>query len=108
MTKTPIDLVHLSRQTAGDRDLERELLALFADQCVRQLSAISSATTTELRRDAAHTLKGAARAIGAWDVAKAAELVESAPATACSANLERLRHQSEQARRAIADWLSVA
>ena len=28
----PIDLAHLSRQTMGDRELEREVLDLFVDQ----------------------------------------------------------------------------
>ena len=37
----PIDLQHLSRQTMGDRDLEREVLGLFAEQAqtVRKLTA---------------------------------------------------------------------
>ncbi len=28
----PVDLAHLSRQTMGDRDLEREVLSLFLHQ----------------------------------------------------------------------------
>ncbi len=72
----PIDLVHLSQQTAGDRELELELLGLFADQCVRMLATIRSAPAAD-GCDAAHTLKGAARAVGAWAVADAAEKVEA-------------------------------
>lgn len=70
-----IDLVHLARQTAGDRELEHELLALFADQCVKLLAQIRTSPPHD-GSDAAHTLKGAARAVGAWAVADAAEKVE--------------------------------
>jgi HPt (histidine-containing phosphotransfer) domain-containing protein len=74
---SPIDLVHLARQTGGDTDLELELLALFSDQCVKHLDTIRHANA-KLGSDAAHTLKGAARAIGAWHVAETAERVEHA------------------------------
>ncbi|MGX1787317.1 Hpt domain-containing protein [Bosea sp. NPDC055332] len=75
MPQTAIDLVHLSRQTGGDAELERELLTLFAQQCARHLRAIH-AGDANARRDAAHTLKGAARAVGAWQVAEAADRIE--------------------------------
>ncbi|WP_131857705.1 Hpt domain-containing protein [Bosea sp. BK604] len=76
MPQSAIDLVHLARQTGGDHDLERELLALFAQQCVRHLRTIHAGADTRTRMDAAHTLKGAARAIGAWQVAEAADAIE--------------------------------
>ena len=76
MPQTAIDVVHLARQTGGDQELERELLVLFAQQCVRHLRTIHAAGDDATRRDAAHTLKGAARAIGAWQVADAADLIE--------------------------------
>ena len=40
MPQPAIDLVHLARQTGGDQELERELLALFSQQCVRHLRTI--------------------------------------------------------------------
>lgn len=73
---SPIDMVYLARQCGGDESLESELLALFADQCVKHLDAIRAFEGSRAC-DAAHTLKGAARAIGAWQVADAAEKVES-------------------------------
>lgn len=76
MSASPIDLVHLSRQTGGDHALERELLVLFARQCVQQLRTIHVGPDARMRADAAHTLKGAARAVGAWQVADAADTVE--------------------------------
>jgi HPt (histidine-containing phosphotransfer) domain-containing protein len=78
MPHRAIDLVHLARQTGGDEQLEHELLALFAEQCDRQIQVIRSAGEMMKRQDAAHTLKGAARAVGAWHVADAAERVEAA------------------------------
>jgi HPt (histidine-containing phosphotransfer) domain-containing protein len=72
----PIDLGHLRRMTLGDAGLEREVLAMFSAQAVRLIATLAS-----LPADAgalAHTLKGSARAIGAFGVAEAAESVEAA------------------------------
>ncbi len=73
----PIDLVHLSRFTLGDRALEREALELFASQAGIYLERLRSAATDREWRDAAHSLKGSARAIGAFRVGAAAELAEA-------------------------------
>jgi HPt (histidine-containing phosphotransfer) domain-containing protein len=75
----PIDLVHLARQTMGDRALEVELLALFdrqAAQIAEKLGALDSDSVEGWRADLAHKLKGSARAIGAHAVAAAAENYE--------------------------------
>lgn len=82
MAHRAIDLVHLARQTGGDEALEQELLALFADQCQRQIDIIREVADRMKCADAAHTLKGAARAVGAWNVADAADAVETALAAA--------------------------
>lgn len=82
MSKPAIDLAHLARQTAGDRDLERELLQLFTQQCAQHLRTIHRSAETRQRLDAAHTLKGAALAIGAWQVADAADIIEQRLAAA--------------------------
>lgn len=74
----PIDLIHLARQTMGDRDLERELLGLFnrqAAQIVQRLAA-DFPVGEGWRVDLAHTLRGSARAIGATRVAIKAEIYE--------------------------------
>jgi HPt (histidine-containing phosphotransfer) domain-containing protein len=75
----PIDLVHLARQTMGDRALEVELLALFDGQAARiarQLGDCESGLAHAERADLAHKLKGSARAVGAHEVAAAAENYE--------------------------------
>lgn len=74
---TVIDETHLERMTLGDRRLEREVLELFVRQTTIMLGRIVGADQA-LAAAAAHTLKGSARGIGAWRVARAAELVESA------------------------------
>jgi HPt (histidine-containing phosphotransfer) domain-containing protein len=103
-----IDMVHLARQTGGDVDLEHELLALFADQCVRHLATLHGGNA-KLGSDAAHTLKGAARAIGAWNVANAAERVEEALTRhAVTEELGELSRAADEARMAIAAMRTAA
>jgi len=72
-----IDEGHLARMTLGDRGLEREVLEIFARQTVLMLERIAAAKPA-LVAAAAHTLKGSARGIGAWRVARAAERLERA------------------------------
>jgi len=70
----PLDIAHLKRMTLGDASLEREVLAMFSAQAASLVSALSG-----LPSDAsalAHTLKGSARAIGAFAVADAASGLE--------------------------------
>ena len=75
----PLDLDHLARMTLGDRELEHEVLAMFAEQSIRLVSAMSA-----LPAEAgalAHKLKGSARGIGAFAVAEAAASFETAMRT---------------------------
>src|ERR1700761_3542673 len=74
---TVIDFGHLERMTMGDRRLEREVLELFVRQATIMLNRIVGAEPA-LAAISAHTLKGSARGIGAWRVARAAELLEEA------------------------------
>ena len=71
----PIDGAHLDRMTLGDADLEREVLAMFAAQAVGLMARLD--TLPSERMALAHTLKGSARAIGAFRVADAAEVLET-------------------------------
>ncbi|MBM3526974.1 MAG: Hpt domain-containing protein [Alphaproteobacteria bacterium] len=72
-----IDLHHLSRMTLGERSLEREVLALFDRQVEILMPRIRDGRPAVVAA-AAHTLKGSARGIGAWRVARTAEAVEQA------------------------------
>jgi HPt (histidine-containing phosphotransfer) domain-containing protein len=73
-----LDLAHLVRQTFGDSALEREILALFDGQCARLGPLLCADGPPDARGDAAHALKGAARAVGAWRIAELAERLEAA------------------------------
>ena len=72
----PIDIEHLRRMTLGDASLEREVLAMFSAQAVSLIGTL--ATLSADARALVHTLKGSARAIGAFGVADAAGHLEAA------------------------------
>lgn len=74
----PIDLVHLAGQTMGDKVLELEVLQIFARQS-RQIVKELLVDDAEVRKVAAHRLKGAALAVGAFTVAGVAASVEDHP-----------------------------
>jgi HPt (histidine-containing phosphotransfer) domain-containing protein len=82
----PIDLAHLSRMTLGDLNLEREVLQLFERQATMLLARMQGAAPS-LVAASAHTIKGSARGIGAWRIARDAETVEMAAACAGAAEL---------------------
>jgi HPt (histidine-containing phosphotransfer) domain-containing protein len=71
----PIDLEHLQRTTLGDANLEREVLGMFAKQAGRLVGALAALPPEA--NALAHTLKGSARAIGAFGVADRAEGLEA-------------------------------
>lgn len=73
----PIDHGHLARYTFGNAALELEVLQLFADQAPEYLEQLRSAVREKQWRDAAHTLKGSARAVGAMRVGDRAERAEA-------------------------------
>ena len=74
----PIDLTHLSKQTMGDRDLERDVLGLFAEQAQTVRKQIGKAEIKE-RLFLAHALKGSARGVGAFAIAECACAIENSP-----------------------------
>ncbi|WP_171707920.1 Hpt domain-containing protein [Bradyrhizobium archetypum] len=71
----PIDFDHLTRMTLGDASIEHEVLTMFSAQSARLVHALAAmpADASAL----AHTLKGSARAIGAFAVADAATRLET-------------------------------
>jgi HPt (histidine-containing phosphotransfer) domain-containing protein len=96
----PIDIEHLKRMTLGDAGLEKEVLAMFAGQAARLIDALAGLPPEAA--ELAHSLKGSARAIGAFQVADAAEALEAAikdgePAEA----MAELKQAIAQARTAI-------
>jgi HPt (histidine-containing phosphotransfer) domain-containing protein len=72
----PIDRVYLARFTLGNAALEREVLELFAAQAPVYVARLREAATSKEWKEAAHTIKGSASAIGAWRLARFAEMAE--------------------------------
>ena len=72
----PIDFDHLKRMTLDDAGLEQEVLAMFSAQSAGLVDQLLVLPTDA--RALAHTLKGSARAIGAFAVADAAARLEQA------------------------------
>jgi HPt (histidine-containing phosphotransfer) domain-containing protein len=103
---TPIDWTHLSRFTLNDRALEQEVLGLFAMEAPHYLARMQTATSRQDWIEAAHTLKGSARAVGAWAIAECAQAAEAlqlsarhelAGGPACTEADARAAHGAHQA-----------
>lgn len=73
--KAVIDLEHLARYTGGDAALNGEILRLFdsqASELVVRLRAILDARDAKSWKEVTHSIKGAARGVGAFALADAA------------------------------------
>jgi hypothetical protein len=78
--RPPIDLAHLEAQTMGNAALRNDVLHLFLRQSKDCVERIRCATDIADRREAAHTLVGSARGVGAFSVAYIASEIELAKA----------------------------
>ena len=115
MTATPIDLDHLARYTGGDRTLNTEILRLFNGQVnsmVGELLAVLQQRDVRKWRQVTHTLKGAARGVGAFamgDAAAAAEPIDPAQSQDRAIQvIEALRVEGEAVQAFIEDYLAAA
>lgn len=77
--KAPIDLVYLSTLTMGDAVLEAEVLGMFASQLPGYIHSIQQCSGENDRKRALHTLKGAARSVGAKQLSELAANLEKEP-----------------------------
>ena len=71
-TTRPIDLVHLARQTLGDRSLENEVLRMFDTQLGVYFSRVRASRDPDELVMGLHTLRGASAGIGATLLAELA------------------------------------
>jgi hypothetical protein len=101
-----IDRAHLARMTHGERDLEREVLQLYATQAELLLGRMAQSPPAAVGA-LAHTLNGSSRGIGAWQVAAAAAAVEADAAEGrdMAASVERLASAIRAARIHIWDLI---
>ena len=72
----PIDLVHLAKQTLGDRALELEILVLFDQTSRGFFNRLKICENNDELVLCLHSLKGAAAGVGANGVAEIARLAE--------------------------------
>ncbi|WDI31186.1 Hpt domain-containing protein [Hyphococcus flavus] len=63
-----IDFNHLNKYVMGDDTLRDEVLSIFVEQLGMLLEKFDPAIDDYSWKNTAHTLKGAARGVGAWDV----------------------------------------
>ncbi|MBW8708484.1 MAG: Hpt domain-containing protein [Alphaproteobacteria bacterium] len=114
MADTPVDLSHLARYTGGDKSLNGEILRLFDDQVskmVGQLLGVLEQRDARKWREVTHTIKGAARGVGAFAMGEAAAEAEPVdpsinPDRAVQV-IEALRLEGEAVQAFIADYLAA-
>ena len=87
-TDKPVDLVYLSKQTFGSKELETEVLGLFLSHSVQCLMRLKNAVDDKEWLEAAHSIKGSAKAIGAWAISETAETYERKAAEGALENKE--------------------
>jgi HPt (histidine-containing phosphotransfer) domain-containing protein len=95
-----VDFHHLETYVAGDLGLAREVLGLFCEQARSVLPTLDPAAPNTAWREAAHSLKGSALAIGAFALAEACSRAELAR----DASIE----VKQDARTGVADALGQA
>lgn len=73
-----VDFAHLERYAGGDQALVDEVLELFREQAAVWMRLLVPNAPGGAWKDAAHSLKGSALGVGAFDLAKACEAAEAA------------------------------
>ncbi|MGZ8363930.1 MAG: Hpt domain-containing protein [Caulobacteraceae bacterium] len=73
-----VDFAHLERFAGGDAALIDEVLGLFREQAEVWMRLLDPHGAEQGWRDAAHSLKGSAMAVGAFGLASACEAAETA------------------------------
>lgn len=95
-----LDRAHLAGYSGGDTALEAELFGLLEAQIAACLEKLKTAKDAQSWLAAAHTLKGAARGVGAMALGAACAAAEDAPLS--DEALEAVAAEAERARAAIA------
>ena len=113
MGHAAIDLDHLARYTGGEKQLNAEVLRLFDGQIaqmVAELNALLSSPNAKRWREVTHSIKGAARGVGAFamgEMAAHAEPVDPANALAAKAALEKLESEASTVSAFIETYLAA-
>ena len=114
--RQPIDLDHLNIYTGGDAKLNCQILGLFDGQCreiIEKLACLAEGVETTDKaknwRDFVHSLKGAARGVGAFnlgDVAAEAEKMQLSDQMEVLEVVERLKANAAAIHQFIDDLIS--
>lgn len=104
----PIDRAHLARYTLGSLSLEREVLGLFLAQLPLSIEQLRFAVTDREWHVAAHTIKGSARAVGAWQVSQIALEAEQTSGATDEEERERLLARLEEACEQVQSYVEEA
>jgi len=114
MADAPVDLVHLARYTGGDRTLNAEILQLFDGQLgdmVGQLLTVLQQRDARKWREITHTIKGAARGVGAFAMGDAAATAEPVDPTTSPDRavqvIEALRVERDAVQAFIEEYLAA-
>lgn len=113
MATETIDLDHLARYTGGERQLNAEILQLFDGQIssmVAEMDAIIASGDVTRWREVAHTIKGAARGVGAFpmgDAAAKAEPVNPANPDEAKAAIRTLEQEARTVHDFIQSYLAA-
>lgn len=108
-----IDLEHLAKYTGGEKDLNGEILRLFDSQIasmVTELNGLLASRDAKRWREIAHTIKGAARGVGAFEMGEAAaraEPVNPADSAQARAAVQKLEEEAQTVRAFIATYLAA-
>ena len=89
-----VDFAYLEAYAGQDMVVVEEVLGLFREQVAIWLRLLDPATPGDAWRDAAHTIKGAARGIGAEALAEAcaaAEMASNGPTGERAVRLDQVR-----------------
>ncbi|MBS0469979.1 MAG: Hpt domain-containing protein [Proteobacteria bacterium] len=108
-----VDLDHLARYTGGDKAINAEVMRLFDDQAtelVARLQTILDARDAKSWKEIAHTLKGAARGIGAFamgDAAARCEPIDLSDVAGASAAIAELKSRAGDVQSFIRAYLAA-
>jgi HPt (histidine-containing phosphotransfer) domain-containing protein len=113
MAANAIDLEHLARYTGGEKGLNGEILRLFDGQItsmVAELNGLLASRDGKRWREIAHTIKGAARGVGAFEMGEAAakaEPVNPADSAEAEAAIQKLEREAQTVRAFIDTYLAA-
>ena len=108
-----IDLEHLARYTGGEKAVNAEILRLFdgqVGQMVGQLRSVIAARDATRWKEITHTIKGAARGVGAFafgEAAAAAEPVDPANGERAAQAIARLSEEAMAVHDFIRQYLAA-